>query len=289
MRQLIVERSATGRNIETEIRTVTFEAPPHSATHCDDRCFISVSLGPRPPGARARFDEIWEEPRYEPVGDITFVPAGLTMIGTCDAVPFRYMACHIDADLFGLDWHDLGETACLESLKLGSPEAMRGLRRIYRETADPSLASPLALEAAAILVAVDIQRRIRRVNRPPQRKRGGLTPARLRRIEARLNADLPLPTLAELAGECELSVRHLARAFREETGRTLGAHVTDAGRRRAFALLQHTDLPIRQIARQAGFASPASFAYAFRRATGQTPGQARRRKPIGAPPASFDA
>ncbi len=103
-----------------------------------------------------------------------------------------------------------------------------------------------------------------------------MTPARLRRLEERLNADMPMPSIEELALCCGISKRHLARAFRDETGRTIGEYVTLASRERACALLNTTDLPIHAVAAQAGFSSTASFSYAFRKATGIRPSDLRK-------------
>jgi len=43
-------------------------------------------------------------------------------------------------------------------------------------------------------------------------------------------------------------------------------------------LLMTTDLPIKQIAGQLGFANPSGFTIAFRRVAGETPGSFRRRR-----------
>jgi AraC-like DNA-binding protein len=109
-----------------------------------------------------------------------------------------------------------------------------------------------------------------------ERKKGGLTPARMRRLEERLRSEKPLPDIAELAAYCNLSTRHLARAFREETGRPLGEYLNSVGRQRACMLLRTTKLPVRAIAERVGFSSAASFSYAFRRSTGFRPTDMRK-------------
>ena len=199
----------------------------------------------------------------------------MTMIGTGASGPRRYFACNLSADLFGTDWNQLSERAFVESLALKSPGVKLGLKRLLQETVEPDLATPIALDAVGALLAVDIQRHLEGLKSGVSRKKGGLTPVRLRRLEERLQSELPIPTLAELAACCGLSARHLARAFREETGRTLGEYVTLASRERACTLLSTTDLPVHAIAAQVGFSSAASFSYAFRKATGIRPSELR--------------
>jgi AraC family transcriptional regulator len=128
------------------------------------------------------------------------------------------------------------------------------------------------------LVAIDIQRRLQGLDQSGDRKIGGLSPSRLRKIEARIHSDLPIPALSELADYCGLSVRHLARAFREETGRTIGEYVTTTAREKAFELLRKTDATIASISKQVGFSSAASFSYAFRRDTGLKPSDVRKNR-----------
>jgi AraC family transcriptional regulator len=90
------------------------------------------------------------------------------------------------------------------------------------------------------------------------------------------------PTLAEIAGACRMSTRHLTRAFRKETGLTLGAYVEQVTIERAKTMLRETQTPIATIAVNTGFATPAGFSAAFRRATGQTPRGFRAREAVAA-------
>jgi AraC family transcriptional regulator len=97
-------------------------------------------------------------------------------------------------------------------------------------------------------------------------------------LRERVHADAPAPRLDELARLCDMTVRQLSRGFKVQTGKTLGRFVDEATAERAIHLLTATDLSIREIASDLGFASSASFAYAFRRSTGLLPSQVRRRQ-----------
>jgi AraC family transcriptional regulator len=68
-----------------------------------------------------------------------------------------------------------------------------------------------------------------------------------------------------------MSTRHLMRAFRKETGLTLGAYVEQVTIERAKQRLRDTRTPIATIATDSGFATAAGFSAAFRRSVGQTP------------------
>jgi AraC family transcriptional regulator len=98
----------------------------------------------------------------------------------------------------------------------------------------------------------------------------------LRRIEERLKEVREPPTLSELATLCNLSVRQLTRAFRASRGRSIGDYVEQSRLDQAKCLLA-TEASVKSIAYSLGFASPSSFSFAFRRATGETPREFRDR------------
>jgi AraC family transcriptional regulator len=70
-------------------------------------------------------------------------------------------------------------------------------------------------------------------------------------------------------------VRQLTRGFRASRGCTIGEYAARNEIDRAKELLTAGE-SIKVIAASLGFASPSSFTYAFRRATGQTPAQFRK-------------
>lgn len=93
-------------------------------------------------------------------------------------------------------------------------------------------------------------------------------------LPGHLTADLSVDALARRVG---LSPRQFARLFRTETGRTPAAHVEDLRIERAKQLLATTDLVIATVARRCGFGTVETLHRAFRRVTGVTPDQYRRR------------
>ena len=104
-----------------------------------------------------------------------------------------------------------------------------------------------------------------------------LPAAVLARIEAYLEAAAEQTvTLEMLAGLANLSVFHFARRFKLTTGQSPYQYVLGWKIRRAQLLLRAGHLPVAHISDALGFASPAHFSAAFKRAVGQGPREFQR-------------
>lgn len=93
-------------------------------------------------------------------------------------------------------------------------------------------------------------------------------------IADHLGEDLRVEALAERAA---MSPRNFARAFRDETGRTPAAYVTDLRVERARQLLEDGAEPVERIASLAGFGTPETMRRAFARRVGVSPADYRAR------------
>ncbi len=144
------------------------------------------------------------------------------------------------------------------------------LTRILREVAQPGFASELLLEGLSLTLLAETARLLHRLRERHFRK-GGLSLRRLKAIEERVRQGGRTTSIAELAALCQLSRRHLIRAFRTETGETIGGFVQRLTTERAKSLLGATKKPVSVIATELGFATGAAFSAAFHRATGQAP------------------
>lgn len=106
--------------------------------------------------------------------------------------------------------------------------------------------------------------------------RGGLPPARLRRVLSYIDANLSerndLHTLAALAG---LSAHHFAHAFKQSTGLPPHRYVLEQRMARAEQLLEGSN-SILEISHILGFCSQAHFTRTFTREIGLSPGCYRR-------------
>jgi len=83
--------------------------------------------------------------------------------------------------------------------------------------------------------------------------------------------------VADVAAELGLSASRLRALFREAAGIPLGGYIKNYQLNRAMALLRTTDLPIAEIAEEAGFGSPQAFSRTFKNKTGSTCRAYRRR------------
>ncbi|TVT43307.1 helix-turn-helix transcriptional regulator [Hymenobacter setariae] len=101
---------------------------------------------------------------------------------------------------------------------------------------------------------------------------GKLPAAVLARLDAYLEAHLgDVITLEILADLANLSVFHFARLFKQTTGMAPYHYVLSWKIKRAQQLLRLGGPSVTHVSEVLGFASPASFSAAFKRATGQGP------------------
>lgn len=107
---------------------------------------------------------------------------------------------------------------------------------------------------------------------------GGLSPTVLRRAIERLGSDSDADiSLAALASDAGLSRFHFCRAFKESTGLSPHAWLRQQRVEHAMSMLRNTDASIVSVAVELGYASHTAFAAAFRKLTGETPSDWRRR------------
>jgi len=246
-----------------------------------DKYVLDLSLSPRLRDAHASYENWGSNPTSEPIGRILFVPTGYTLRSGCSSGTQRSMYCVLEAEtiddiLGGTPSWD--EKALKDGLHLNGHEVEWLLLKMYRKTREGGFATNLIVESLMNMLAAEL---IRRFQVSPFQERsfaGGLPPWKMRLIRERAYASGPAPTLSELADLSGLTIRHLSRAFKEETGQTIGKFVESATIERARDLLANSKLPICEIAEVLGFSSSASFAYAFRRATGLRPGDIGNRQ-----------
>lgn len=107
---------------------------------------------------------------------------------------------------------------------------------------------------------------------------GGLSPSALRRAMERLHSENDTDvSLAALASDAGISRFHFCRAFKESTGLSPHSWLRQHRLAQAKAMLRDPSMPIVFIAAELGYGSQTAFAAAFRRLTGETPTDWRRR------------
>jgi AraC family transcriptional regulator len=112
----------------------------------------------------------------------------------------------------------------------------------------------------------------------PQPAMGGLSPKVLIRAIKRLRSDADEDvSLTALASDAGLSRFHFCRAFKESTGLSPHAWLRQHRLEQAMQMLRDTDASVVSVAAALGYASQTAFAAAFRKLTGETPSNWRRR------------
>lgn len=85
------------------------------------------------------------------------------------------------------------------------------------------------------------------------------------------------PAISEIAAVAGVHPVHLARAFRQYYHCSPGEYLRSCRIHKAGELLLGSDLPLADISQQLGFSDQSQFTHAFRRASGHTPSEFRRK------------
>jgi AraC family transcriptional regulator len=277
----MLQRAEARMTVDAEIRVpvattrlVRFHVPgpADDVLREEEAYWLDLCLTPRPPNARACFQDRWGSQRFERIGNLFLLPPRETMRVRSDGAPSQAsVLCLLRPEPIR-QWFDgdLEWTDCRLEAGLDLPDlnVRRLLMRLAEELRNPGFASQVMVELIVSQIALELGRYCVTIKEHPSA--GGLAPWRLRVIEERLREVREPPSLTELARLCNLSVRQLTRAFRSSRGRSIGDHVAQCRIDNAKRLLS-TSASVKAVAYSLGFASPSSFSFAFRRATGQTP------------------
>jgi AraC family transcriptional regulator len=263
-----------------EVCKYDWSRPIETIWTTDRRCYLlHMWLGGHETASVVTNSRTGESHELDSTGKIHLVPPEQTMRCTSQKGELRSLRCMLDAGLVEsflntVPMWDWGRVPLREEVQLGGGEIEWVLRRMYREVREPDFASVSVLETLAKQLAVEILRRFRPHCADRNCFVGGLASRHKRLIRERLHSPRPLPSREELADLCNMTVRHLSRAFRTETGQTLGKHIESVMVERAKAQLL-AGAPVRDVAAAIGYATASSFTAAFRRATGLLPSDIR--------------
>ncbi len=254
------------------------KAPIDRTMQAPESYWLDLCLTPRPHNARGCYSDRWGPERFERLGNIFMLPAGEALHARSDGCSTQSsILCHLSPEGLrewfddDLRWTDQRLKACLDIPESSIHSLML---RLAEELRHPGFASQTMVELIVAQIAIELSRYC--VNIKERAASGGLSAWRLRLIEERLQEVREAPSLAELAELCGLSVRQLTRGFRASRDCSIGDYVANNRIEQARRLLA-TDTSVKAIAYTLGFASPSSFCYAYRRATGESPGQYRER------------
>lgn len=160
------------------------------------------------------------------------------------------------------------------------PSAARILEMLSREAQLQDAAARLFVEQAVDLLCTQLVRGHSSFGALGEElSRGGLADWQVKRVTAymceRLEQEIGLDELAALVG---LSRFHFCTAFRKATGRSPYAWLVVQRMAEAKKLLAAVpDLPVTEVGLSVGYQTPSAFTAAFRKVTGGTPTEYRRR------------
>jgi AraC family transcriptional regulator len=270
-----------------EVRKYGWSQPIENIWTTEKRCYLlSMSLAGHETASVVTNLQTGQRGELGSRGNIHLVPPEQTMRCTSQKGQLRSLRCMLDASLVEsfLDavpiW-DWGRVPLHEEMHLGGGQIEWLLRRMYREIREPDFATVPVVESLAKQLAVEILRKFLPHCADQNCFVGGLSARHKRLIRERLHSPAPLPSREELADLCDITVRHLSRAFRTETGQTLGTYIDSVMVERAKALLM-ASVSVRDVAASIGYATSSSFTSAFRRATGLLPSEITAINRIGA-------
>jgi AraC family transcriptional regulator len=159
-------------------------------------------------------------------------------------------------------------------LRLDAAEFYRGIppllaAKLYREFHRPDAASALAIEGLALELVAEACRHSAALP-------NGKAARWLQQARDLLHDRFAEPlTLNEIARTVGVHPIHLARSFRKRFGNTIGEYVRQLRLEWASQKLAETQVPLVEIALQAGFSSQSHFATAFKRHMSMTPAEYR--------------
>lgn len=252
---------------------------PIDATYAAKNTYwLDLCLTPRPQNARACYLDHWSPQRFEKLGKLFLLPAGEALQARSDGCASQTsLVCRLNPEELqqwfdgDLHWTDQRLQA---SLDIPEPSIHNLLLRLAQELRHPGFASEAMVELMVAQLTIELGRYCVNVTDSPNS--GGLASWRIRLIEERLREVREAPSLTELAHLCGLSVRQLTRGFRSSRQCSIGDYIANNRIDQARDMLA-SGQSVKAIAYTLGFASPSSFCYAFRRATGETPGHFRQR------------
>lgn len=238
---------------------------------------LELALLPNSSTARGCFPDQWGPDRFEPIGEVFLLPAQLMVHAKSDCRQQNSVVCWFDPGAVAawlgsdLEWT---HSRLQGSLDIVNSTIRSLLFRIGEEIRNPGFASETMVELMAGQVTIELSRHLSKIEE--RKRKTGLSPWCLKLIDERLADGGAPPALSELAGLCNLSVRHLTRAFRTSRGRSIGSYIAEQRIDHAKQLLA-LGLRVKSVAHSTGFTAASNFAAAFLRATGETPRQYRRR------------
>jgi AraC family transcriptional regulator len=278
MSQFEVESEIAMPSMLVQIQRYRWDQPVNDGFFNPQVCYLDLALLHRSRPQLVSLRQGGHYSAFTPIGDSVFFPAGAEVRSRIPAVEHRVLSCMFDPSelecYLDLQWSRHAVSACFD---IRNPHIRQGLARLAEEMQAPGFASQFLVQSIVCALVVELVRYCRGIRTGARETGSRLTARQLRALDERMeNLSGATPSLDALAAVCGLSSRHLTRAYKNTTGKTLGEFIADARISQAKSLLSKSDVLIKSVAYNTGFQSPAAFAAAFRKATGWSPRQFRK-------------
>ena len=204
--------------------------------------------------------------------DSVLIPPGWQRAPRCHEKPPGYLYVMFENHTLVLD--NLPEKV------LATPTELRpDLSALVRELHQPGENTYELVEALVVRLLVGLQRaqQVQGQSSKDTPHNKLTQPAVVEQVEAFMQRNLQRSlSRADLAQVAHLSPTHLARIFRQATGRTLTERLIELRITSAKQLLLESTLPVSEISFQVGYASFSHFTRLFRQKVGVSPSDYRR-------------
>ncbi|MFA7555737.1 MAG: AraC family transcriptional regulator [Spongiibacteraceae bacterium] len=218
---------------------------------------------------------------HRSIGQLIFIPPGVELEWHWEKGLQRTVTCMFEIEriamLGGYDWRwdniDLPTT-----FNIRNDYLLMGMRKLGEEVCSPGFGSELQIENMLAVMGIELHREF--MNSRPVIE---LNPGRLSTRQLNLVRNYIYDNLSEevsinsIASHCGLSARELSEQFKNTLGTTLRQFVASARVDKAKVLLANHQLMIKQVGYGCGFKGAAAFVAAFKKTTGVTPAEYRRR------------
>ncbi|MBB3981964.1 AraC family transcriptional regulator [Sphingobium fontiphilum] len=266
VKNFFIEAATSVRDAYVDVRHFDW-VQPSSGVFSPERHYLDYSLDGVP---RRSMVSMGRPDRRAASGDILYMPPHRQYFGE-PALQQRHLVCVALGEKFLEKVFDGAQPLnrvepCADIQNISMRRLFEGLAAELRT---PGFASQTMIESMLMGLAVELVRHMG----PSERAYGNArNPQQVQKIIDYVMDNLSQPlTVADIARDCNMSVRHVARVFREGSGVSLGEFVARSRIAMAKELLQKDDARIKEISWRCGFSSTSSFSAAFRSATGQTP------------------
>lgn len=277
-RNLEVDAEIQLANAHVMIARLYHDGPDRNLFRRDRVYWVDLCLTPRRPNADARFCDHWSAARFAQLGSLIALPPRMRLELRSSGGRHVSLLCQLQAyevERWLPEDFVWTERRLEASLNIANDTIKWLMLRLNEELKRQCNGSLEVCNAIVAMLAIELARHFTAASAVDTK--GGLASWRLRLADERISDPSAIyPTATELAALCRLSPRQFSRAFRASRGCSINDYLAqtriETAKRRLFSKES-----IAQIASTLGFSSQSSFTAAFRRSTGTTPNQFRKR------------